>query len=848
MKLLALDGNSIVNRAFYGIKLLTTKDGQYTNGIYGFINILNRLIEKENPDAVAVAFDVHQPTFRHQKFTEYKSGRKGMPEELRSQMPILKEWLTLMGYCCIEKPGYEADDILGTLSLNAERDGDECVIATGDRDSLQLVSGSTRVLLTATKGGHPELTDYTPSIVKEKYGLDPAALIELKALMGDSSDNIPGVMGVGEKTATELIKNFGNIDYIYENIETLDIRDTLKQKLINGRDMAFLSRELGRIYREVPKVFGAKEYTQKPMQVKPLACLMARLEFFKLLENMGLKAEANTEQTVTADSLTLTLTKELKPGSSADIYTEGTRLGVVCGEYIADLDLKYDFSLIKNLLEDENIQKRVYDNKNLYKMCLDNGIILKNVVFDSLLAAYLANPSASSYAVARLKQEYFVNVPTINGDCYEFLENAAAHSSVCDALAAELKKTNQLKLLKTIELPLSFCLAEMENEGFLIDYDGIENYGRELAERISDLEKQIHTLVGYEFNINSPKQLGVALFEDLGLPAGKKTKSGYSTGAEILEGLRDSHPCINLLLEYRRLTKLKSTYCDGLCNAADIDGKIHTTFNQTETRTGRISSLEPNLQNIPVRTPEGALLRKFFIAEEGYVLCDADYSQIELRVLAHMANDGNMIEEMNSGQDFHTLAAAKAFNIPVDMVTPVLRSRAKAVNFGIVYGIGAFSLAKDIGVTRKEADQYIKAYLAAYSGVDKFMLSTIEKAKADGFVTTLFGRRRYLPELSSSNHMLRAFGERAARNAPIQGTAADIIKIAMVRVRNRLKQEKLDAKLILQVHDELIVECREEIKDYICQLLQEEMSRSAEMQVKLTVDVNCGKTWFDAKG
>ena len=848
MKLLALDGNSIVNRAFYGIKLLTTKDGQYTNGIYGFINILNRLIEKENPDAVAVAFDVHQPTFRHQKFTEYKAGRKGMPEELRSQMPILKEWLTLMGYCCIEKPGYEADDILGTLSLNAERDGDECVIATGDRDSLQLVSGSTRVLLTATKGGHPELTDYTPSIVKEKYGLDPAALIELKALMGDSSDNIPGVMGVGEKTATELIKNFGNIDYIYENIETLDIRDTLKQKLINGRDMAFLSRELGRIYREVPEVFGVKEYTQKPLQVKPLACLMARLEFFKLLENMGLKAEADTEQTVTADSLTLTLTKELKPGSSADIYTEGTRLGVVCGEYIADLDLKYDFSLIKNLLEDENIQKRVYDNKNLYKMCLDNGIILKNVVFDSLLAAYLANPSASSYAVARLKQEYFVNIPTINGDCYEFLENAAAHSSVCDALTAELKKTNQLQLLKTIELPLSFCLAEMENEGFLIDYDGIENYGRELAERISDLEKQIHTLVGYEFNINSPKQLGVALFEDLGLPAGKKTKSGYSTGAEILEGLRESHPCINLLLEYRRLTKLKSTYCDGLCNAADIDGKIHTTFNQTETRTGRISSLEPNLQNIPVRTPEGALLRKFFIAEEGYVLCDADYSQIELRVLAHMADDGNMIEEMNSGQDFHTLAAAKAFNIPVDMVTPVLRSRAKAVNFGIVYGIGAFSLAKDIGVTRKEADQYIKAYLAAYSGVDKFMLSTIEKAKADGFVTTLFGRRRYLPELSSSNHMLRAFGERAARNAPIQGTAADIIKIAMVRVRNRLKQENLDAKLILQVHDELIVECREEIKDYICQLLQEEMSRSAEMQVKLTVDVNCGKTWFDAKG
>ena len=644
------------------------------------------------------------------------------------------------------------------------------------------------------------------------------------------------------------IKNFGSIDYIYENIETLDIRDTLKQKLINGRDMAFLSRELGRIYREVPEVFGAREYMPRQKQVKPLALLMARLEFFKLLENMGLQAETDTKQTVSAPSLTLSLSKQLNTSGLADIYTEGTRLGVVCGENVADLDLKYDFSLIKNLLENQDIQKRVYDNKNLYKMCLDNGISLKNVAFDSLLAAYLANPSASSYSVARLKQEYFVNVPAINGDSYEFLENAAAHSSVCDALTAELEKTNQLQLLKTIELPLSFCLAEMENEGFLIDYDGIENYGQELAARISDLEKQIHTLVGYEFNINSPKQLGVALFEDLGLPAGKKTKSGYSTGAEILEGLRDSHPCINLLLEYRRLAKLKSTYCDGLCNAADIDGKIHTTFNQTETRTGRISSLEPNLQNIPVRTPEGALLRKFFVAKEGYVLCDADYSQIELRVLAHMADDRNMIEEMNSGQDFHTLAAAKAFNIPLDMVTPVLRSRAKAVNFGIVYGIGAFSLAKDIGVTRKEADQYIKAYLAAYSGVDKFMLSTIEKAKADGFVTTLFGRRRYLPELSSSNHMLRAFGERAARNAPIQGTAADIIKIAMVRVRERLKQEKLDAKLILQVHDELIVECREEIKDYICRLLQEEMSRSANMQVNLTVDANWGKNWFDAKG
>ncbi len=849
MKLLALDGNSIVNRAFYGIKLLTTKDGQYTNGIYGFINILNRLIEKEHPDAVAVAFDVHHPTFRHEKYTEYKSGRKGMPEELRSQMPLLKEWLTLMGYHCIEKAGYEADDILGTLSLKAEQTNNECVIATGDRDSLQLVSENTRVLLTATKGGHPELTDYTPVAVKDKYGISPKQLIELKALMGDSSDNIPGVAGVGEKTATELIKNFENIDFIYENLDTLDIKDSVRGKLAAGRDMAFLSRDLGTIFREVPDIKEISEYAPRERETGKLVSLMARLEFFKLIENMGLSADAViTEDNTSKKRIKIVDAGRFTAQNTADIYCEGTRFGIVSLEEIVDLDFKYDFSLIKSILENPNIAKRVYDNKNLCKYCLQNGISPKNIVFDSLLAAYLANPSASSYAVPRLMQEYFVTPPEILGDTYEFLETAVAHSVVCDALIKELERTNQLNLLYDIELPLSIVLSEMENEGFLIDYQGIENYGKELGNRIVALEEEIYALVGYKFNLNSPKQLGVALFEDLGLPAGKKTKSGYSTNAEVLEGLRDVHPSINLLLEYRRLAKLKSTYCDGLCAAVSIDGRIHSTFNQTETRTGRISSLEPNLQNIPVRTPEGALLRKFFIAKDGYTLCDADYSQIELRVLAHMANDENMISEMNSGQDFHTLAAAKAFNIPIDMVTPVLRSRAKAVNFGIVYGIGAFSLAKDIGVTRKEADQYIKQYLAAYSGVDAFMQNVIENAKNDGYVTTLFGRRRYLPELSSSNHMLRSFGERAARNAPIQGTAADIIKIAMVRVRDRLKREELDAKLILQVHDELIVECREEIKTYVCRVLEEEMTASAKMQVKLSVDAASGKTWYDAKG
>ncbi len=851
MKLLALDGNSIINRAFYGIKLLTTKDGQFTNGIYGFINILNRLIEKEHPDAVAVAFDVHHPTFRHEKYTEYKAGRKGMPDELRSQMPILKEWLSLMGYACIEKPGFEADDILGTLSRVATDSGNTCVIATGDRDSLQLVSDSTRVLLTATKAGHPELTDYTVDAVYEKYGMAPKSLIELKALMGDSSDNIPGVAGVGEKTATELIKSFGSIDYIYQNLENLDIRDTLKNKLSAGKEKAFLSRELGTIYCEVPVSSDFSAYIQQEPDINRVVSLMTRLEFFKLMENMGLHAEnVVTEEKETKGTVKAVSAEQFTADGTVDIYpdNESGRIGIVSNGTVCDLSFSDNLPLIKRIFENENIKKRVYDSKNLYKLCASYGITLSSVEFDSLLAGYLANPSASSYDVSRLTQEYFVESATIDGDSYEFIETAVNHSAVTDKLLCELEKSGQAELLSQIELPLARVLAEMELQGFLIDFDGIKSYGDTLKQRIDVIEKEIYALVGYEFNLNSPKQLGVALFEDLGLPAGKKTKSGYSTSAEVLEGLRDAHPSINLLLEYRRLAKLKSTYCDGLCAAVGKDGRIHSTFNQTETRTGRISSLEPNLQNIPVRTPEGAELRKYFIAKDGYTLCDADYSQIELRVLAHMSNDRNMLEQMNSGLDFHTAAASTAFDIPIELVTPVLRSRAKAVNFGIVYGIGAFSLSKDIGVTKKEADQYIKSYLSAYSGVDNYMKNVIESAKVDGYVTTLFGRRRYLPELSSSNHMLRAFGERVARNAPIQGTAADIIKIAMVRVYDRLKREKLDAKLILQVHDELIVECREDIKDYICRILVEEMQASADMKVKLTVDANWGKTWFVAKG
>lgn len=849
MKLLALDGNSIINRAFYGIKLLTTKNGIYTNAIYGFINILNRLIDSEKPDGVVVAFDVHQPTFRHEKYSEYKAGRKGMPEELRAQMPLIKEWLDYMGYHRIEMGGYEADDILGTLAKKAVATGNECVIATGDRDSLQLVSDSARVILTATKMGHPEHINYNLETLYEKYGLSPAEMIELKALMGDSSDHIPGVAGVGEKTATDLIKRFHSIDYIYENIDILEIKDSVKNKLISGKESAYLSRWLGTINCDIPIESDFDNFKPMPQKTNQLISLMTRLELFKLMDNMGLHADFEQAELNGGSSrkLKVVYTSEFEPKEIMDIYADVScgLIGAVSGEQITVFDSVSAY--LCDLLKDNKIKKRIYDYKNFHKWELKNQIETNNVDFDSMLAGYLASPAASSYEISRLAQEYSAEVPEIEGETNEFIKAVALHSGVCDVLTEELNQKQQLDLLKTIELPLAAVLAEMELAGFLIDSGGIRLYGEELAARIQKIQAEIYELVGYEFNLNSPKQLGVALFEKLGLPAKKKTKSGYSTSADVLEELRSIHPSVELLLEYRSLAKLKSTYCDGLLSAVSPDGRVRSTFNQTETRTGRISSLEPNLQNIPVRTEEGRKLRKFFEAQEGYVLCDADYSQIELRVLAHIANDKNMIGAFCGGVDIHTLTAATAFDMPLEMVTPQMRSRAKAVNFGIVYGIGAFSLAKDIGVSRKEADSYIKSYLAAYPGVDSYMSSVIEKAKQDGYVLTLFGRRRYLPELSSSNGMLRAFGERVARNAPIQGTAADIIKIAMIKVSQRLRREKLDAHLILQVHDELIVECREEIKDIVCNILKQEMEAAAQLSVKLVADVAFGKTWFDAK-
>ncbi len=839
MKLLAIDGNSIINRAFYGIKLLSTKDGQYTNAVYGFINILNKLLEKENPDCVAVAFDLKAPTFRHKMYDAYKAGRHAMPDELRGQFPILKEWLTLAGYSYIECQGYEADDILGTLAANAHSSGNSCVIATGDRDSLQLVSDTTRVLLTVTKMGHPEITDYTVEKLFEDYGLSPREMIELKSLMGDSSDNIPGVAGVGQKTATDLITKYHSIDYIYEHLDELEIKDGLRSKLAADKENAFLSRTLGTISCDAPIDADIKSYKISEGNKNGLSQLMTKLEFFKLMEKMGIAPSSSVQAENTKNCnncFAVGTAANIK--DTADIYICDIGAAVVSGNTVCPVN---DIEL-QVILENEYIIKRVYDYKNLYKRY--NNI--KNVKFDAMLAGYLCNPSASDYSLSRIVAEYGTATKIENCND-ELLLSAAQFATCCDGLAKALESSGQLELLYDIEVPLAKVLGNMELVGFLADFDGLKEHSVHLQTRIDTLTAEIYNLAGEEFNLNSPKQLGQILFVKLGLPAKKKTKSGFSTNAEVLEELRYDFPIVDMILQYRQLAKLKSTYCDGLLNCRGEDGRIHSTFNQTEARTGRISSLEPNLQNIPVRTEEGKILRRFFTAREGFVLCDADYSQIELRVLASMANDPVMIEAFHSDTDIHTVTASQVFNIPVDMVLPVMRSRAKAVNFGIVYGIGAFSLSKDIGVSRKEADTYIKNYLNTYKGIAAYMENTINQAKADGYVSTIFGRRRYLPELSASNGMLRAFGERVARNAPIQGTAADIIKIAMIKVSDRLQREMPSAQLILQVHDELIVECEEKDKNAVCKILEEEMSHAADLAVELKVDAHSGKNWLEAK-
>ncbi len=860
MKLLVIDGNSIINRAYYGIKLLSTKDGVYTNAVFGFLNMMKRFEDMCSPDAVAVAFDVHAPTFRHKMYDAYKAGRHAMPDELRSQMPIVKNLLHLLGIKTIECEGWEADDILGTLAAHCREDGNECFIATGDRDSLQLAHGGVKVLLAKTKS-----TDVMDEqAIAVEYGVTPQQLIQVKALQGDSSDNIPGVTKVGPKTALDLIVRFKTLDGVYENIDDESIKKGTRTHLIEDKEQAYLSLKLGTIRTDAPIDTDINSYLLGDFDKNAAAGEFLRLELYSLMDKYNLNAnEAITQSApekpreitrltcVDADYL-------LKKIGDDDAYfypliIDGqiTDLLFAFGDEIIVMpsetpEYKY---FVRNFFENEKCKKFTYNSKYLHRLAADLGVECKSICGDLMLSAYLLKPSDSNYGIEHLCLDYNVPMPEFKNSLGSSDGNvvyAAVIKPLFDKTDALLDEANQTDLLHNIELPLARVLAKMEHVGFCVDKNGIEEFGKSLSSRINELTDLIYKEVGHEFNINSPKQLGVALFEELKLPCKKKTKSGYSTNAEVLESLRYDHAVIEYILEYRSLTKLKSTYCDGLLKVIAPDGRIHTSFNQVETRTGRISSLEPNLQNIPIRTPLGRELRKFFIAGDGETLIDADYSQIELRVLADLSNDENMINAFNSGVDIHTTTASQVFGLPVDMITKELRSRAKAVNFGIVYGIGAFSLAKDIGVSRKEAQEYINNYLATFSGVDKYMNHMIELAKERGYSETLFNRRRYLPELSSSNHMLRAFGERVARNMPIQGTAADIIKIAMVKVDKRLTDENMKSRLILQVHDELIVEAPEDEAQKALEIVTQEMENACKMKVCLRADGKIGKTWFDA--
>ena len=867
MNLLVLDGNSIVNRAFYGIKLLTTKSGYYTNAIYGFLNILLKLQDICHPDGVAVAFDVHEPTFRHKQYADYKAGRKPMPQELRAQMPVLKELLTALGYTTVECPGWEADDVLGTLAAACRDSGDTCFIATGDRDALQLAHGGVKVLLARTKMGQAVTDVYDEAAIAAEYSITPQALIQVKALQGDSSDNIPGVAGVGAKTALDLVQRFGTLDAIYKDLDTLDIKPGVREKLRRDKDKAYLSLDLGTIRTNAPIDAVPAHYAVTGGDPAAAVALFRKLELFSLIDKFNLDrdlvpggemeapAPAHQPERLTCVDADDLLTRLRKAG---DVYVvpqmaEGTvtDLFFPLGDtvFVMPADTPEFGYFVRTLLADDTVRIFGYNTKELHRLAQKQGVRCGNICGDLQLSAYLLRPSDAKYDLAQLALEYNVPVPAYRNSLDQE-EPAVALAVILPELFAKtdalIDDAGQRKLLTEIELPLAGVLARMECAGFDVDKAGIEAFSKKLSTRISTLTDEIFEAVGHEFNINSPKQLGVALFEDLGLPCKKKTKSGYSTNAEVLEGLRSAHPVVEKIMEYRTLTKLKSTYCDGLLKVIDTDGRIHTRFNQVETRTGRISSLEPNLQNIPIRTDLGREMRKFFIAAPGCRLVDADYSQIELRVLASMAEDQTMIDAFNSGADIHTATAAQVFGLPPEMITPQLRSRAKAVNFGIVYGIGAFSLAKDIGVSNKEAKEYIDSYMHTYQGVAAYMQRMIDAAKDTGYATTLFGRRRYLPELAASNHMLRAFGERVARNMPIQGTAADIIKIAMVRVDRRLYAEGMESRLILQVHDELIVEAPEAEADRALQIVTEEMEHACDMAVLLRADGKIGQTWYDA--
>ena len=888
-KLVLIDGHSILNRAFYGVPDLTNSQGLHTNAVYGFLNILFKILEEEKPDFLAVAFDVKAPTFRHEIYKEYKGTRKPMPKELHEQVPVMKEVLSAMGIRTLEQPGLEADDILGTLAKRAQKEGVDVALVSGDRDLLQIATDQIKIRIPKTKGARTEVEDYYAADVEARYGVTPQGFIDLKALMGDASDNIPGVPKVGEKTAAELMKQFGSLDGIYAHVEEVT-KKAVRESLIANKALAYLSRTLAAINVDSPLDFSLEEARIGNLFTPQAYEIFRKLEFKNMLSRFEDPADAKKE-----DSERIRLVDSAR--EAEDIFRK-VKEAQACGFMLLEdekdggpaalalctcPDEAFVFAAgeklpaeFLNRLAADLYQSRValsaFGIKKIYEALLCEG---ENTgrqegcgtkgLFDVLIAAYLLNPLKNDYAIEDVSGEYLGRMIPGRKQLFEklswkeamaqkpeaFLSYAGRAASVClqarEVLTQKLEQAGMLSLFETIEMPLSRVLYEMEKEGVLVRKEELKNYGDALVDRIGELEKAIHEAAGCEFNINSPKQLGEVLFEKMGLKGGKKTKTGYSTAADILEKLAPDHPIVADVLEYRGLTKLKSTYADGLADYIGPDGRIHTSFNQTITATGRISSTEPNLQNIPMRTQLGRLIRRVFVPREGWLFTDADYSQIELRVLAHLSGDRQLIEAYQSDADIHRITASKVFHTPFEEVTDLQRRNAKAVNFGIVYGISSFGLSQDLSITRKEAADYIEQYFQTYPDVKKFLDRQVQEAKEKGYTTTLFGRRRPVPELNSSNFMQRSFGERVAMNSPIQGTAADIIKIAMIRVWEALRKEGLSSRLILQIHDELLIETKESEAERVRQILETQMKGAADLAVSLEVDLHTGKNWYDAK-
>ncbi len=897
MKLMLFDGNSILNRAFYGImgpNLLTTSDGLYTNAVFGFINILNKYLEEDHPEYLCVAFDLRAPTIRHLEFAEYKANRKGMPSELAVQMPVIKEVLDAMNIKRVESEGYEADDIIGTLAFKAEEYGLEVVIVTGDRDALQLASSKTRIKIIRTKAGKNETVEYTEKQIQETFGITPTEFIDVKGLMGDASDNIPGIPGVGEKTALELIKTFSCIENLYDNIDKIT-KKSLKEKLIENKSLAFLSRKLATINKTMPNEWDIRDLKRREIDRTRLYDVFKKLEFKSLIKKYKLGEASNELMAFTDIQVTLieslsqlnNLKNDIKREREVSLYylldknSENlSGISVCLKSMLNDFDAKFYIKLhdcikedefvneFKEIFESHEIKKYGHDLKSLITYLKSRGVDFNGLGFDTFIAAYILNPSMEAYSVSDLSKIYLSmqieSIELIQGKGKKHLDFSEIPQDLLSSLSCrysslifklvkifdeKIKENEQTKLYYDVELPLIEVLASMEYYGIMVDRQALVDFSLELDEKIRYIEHEIHSIACETFNINSPKQLGQILFEKLNLPIVKKNKTGYSTDVEVLEKLLTKHEIISNILEYRQLIKLKTTYVEGLLNVINPKTKrIHSSFNQTVTVTGRISSTEPNLQNIPIKLEMGRKIRKVFIPiNSDYCLVDADYSQIELRVLAHITKDQNMINAFLNDEDIHTTTASNVFNVPKENITTLLRSRAKAVNFGIVYGIGDFSLAKDLNITKKEARRYIDEYLDKYPNVHKYMKDIVEYGKNNGYVKTLFNRKREIPELRSSNFNIRQFGERIAMNTPIQGTAADIIKIAMVNVYNELKTKNLKSRLILQVHDELIIETYNNEVEIVKALLKNCMENAVKLEVPLKVDVKSGNSWYETK-